>query len=484
MSNHLQNSIVNTKRQPTPYLRQHNNLSTLLGHPHEQAEPQDTEPFWQQAPEIVYPCVRFYPELNLYTEDHIYFYYVYSSEMDTTNIVIGRNSRYARTPNTATANPKSQRPREFVAVYLEDNLVGELSLGVLCRFSKLAKITFPKPTQSTQENESTNGGQSEVKVDGTPVGEKADGETWADMAEHSDADKAAAKHVEEEWTTVTKTSHRATPSELSYPKSLAIGVPGVWIQPRLTIAKHILNWMEQNKRSRNNEPLLPLTPAPLPKISLQALVDTYTGVLAYDLTPFPHDLRHEILTRLTQQPTHAEQIQYLYEHLPVKDPILSRMVTSFFEHDDAGHYTVEQRDAIFAYVHEGADDGGDLEVHFNRVKRSRGKKMKREDAMEKLREGFEGFAGPMGEALPAVGDDDKGTTTVTETKGGDKGEVNVQDNKGDNKGKTNVQENKGDDKGKSNVQGTKVDGRQRDRRGPQQRFQAKGGDSKPKGKSP
>jgi hypothetical protein len=461
----LQDSTTDLKRQTRPYL-QPTDLSTLLGHPHEQAEPQDTEPFWQQAPEIVYPYARFYPELNLYTEDHFYFYYEKSSTMDTTNIVIGRNSRYARpaTRPASVVNAKPQRPREFVTVYLDDDFVGEVSLGVLVRFSKLAKITYPKPPQSTQESKSTDGGQSEVKVAGTLVGEKSDGETWADMAEHSDAGKAASKPDVEEQVAVT------TPLGLPYPKSLAIGVPGVWVQPKLSIVKHILTWMEQNKRSRNNEPLLPLTPAPLPKISLQALVDTYTGVLAYELTPFPHDLRHEILTRLTQQPTHAEQMQYLYEHLPVKDPILSRMVTSFFEHDDAGHYTAEQRDAILAYVREGADDGGDLEVHFNRVKRNRGKKMKREDAMEKLREGFEGFAGPMREALPA-GDDDKGKTNGLENKGDDKGEAKVQDTKGDDKGKTNGRETKGDGR------------RQRDRRGPQQKFQAKGNDAEPKGKS-
>jgi hypothetical protein len=483
MSNLPRDSTINySKRQTTPSL-QPTDLSTLLGHPHEQAEPQDTEPFWQQAPEIVYPYARFYSELNLYTEDHIYFHYAYSSTMDTTNIIIGRNSRYARpSRSTSVASAKPQRPREFVTVYLEDDFVGEISLGVLVRFSKFAKITYPKPPQSTLESKSTNGGQSDVKVVGTPVREKSDGETWADMAEHSDADKAAPKQKVEGQVTVTTPSHDATPSELPYPKSLAIGVPGAWVQPRLSIVKHIITWMEQNKRSRNNEPLLPLTSAPLPEISLQALVDTYTGVLAYDLTPFPHDLRHEILTRLTQQPAHAKQIQYLYEHLPVNDPILSRMVTSFYEHEDAGHYTAEERDAIFAYVCEGADDEGDLQVHFNRVKRNRGKKMKRDDAMEKLREGFEGFAGPMREALPTASNNGKGDTNVQN--GDDKGKANVQEsNVAD---KTTVQETKGHDKGKMNARETKGDGRrQRDRRGPQQKFQGKVNDAgRPEGKSP
>jgi len=442
MSDIFQDLITNSKSQVTPD-RQPIELSTLLGHPHEQSAPQDTEPFWQQAPETVYPYARFYPELDLYTEDHIYVYYAYSSIMDTTNIVIGRNSRYAR--STRSANDAPKRPRETVTVYLEADLVGEISLGVLTRFSKLAKITYPKPPQSVHENRSTEDSKSGVKVDDTPE-EKIDGETWADTAEHDNADKPAEQANVEEQVAVATSLTDDAPTELPYPKSLAIGVPGAWVQPRISILKHILTWMEQNKRTRNNEPLLPLTPSPLPRIPLQALVDTYTGVLAYDLTPFPHDLRHELLTRLTSQPTQAQQIQYLYEHLPVNDPILSRMVTSFFEHDDAGHYSAEQRDAIFVYVREGADDGGDLEHHFKRVRRSRGRKMKREDAMEKLREGFEDFAGPMSEALPAGDDDDKEKAKVPEIKGDTR--------------------------------------RHRDRRGAQQKWQAKANDYGAKGTSP
>jgi hypothetical protein len=159
--------------------------------------------------------------------------------------------------------------------------------------------------------------------------------------------------------------------------------------------------MQQNSRTRNDEPLLPLTPVPLNRISLKVLIDTFTGVLAYDLAPFPRELRHEILTRLTQQPSKVEQIRYLYEHLPIDDPILNRMVTSFFEHSNADHYTQEEIDAIYEYIHEEVDDDGELERHFDRVRRSRIRKQTRNTAMDKLRKGFENFAGPMAEALVA-----------------------------------------------------------------------------------
>lgn len=221
------------------------------------------------------------------------------------------------------------------------------------------------------------------------------------MAEQSDSDRATKTQNVEAKVAADEESSPQSPISVEppNPKNLVISVPGAWVQPNLSIARHILTWMQQNRRTHNDEPLLPLTPVPLAQISLKVLIDTFTGVLAYDLAPFPRELRHEILTRLTQQPAKVEQIRYLYEHLPIDDPILNRMVTSFFEHSEAEHYTQAEIDAIYEYVHEEVDDAGEFERHFDRVRRSRARKQTRVNAMEKLREGFEDFAGPMAEAL-------------------------------------------------------------------------------------
>lgn len=325
--------------------------------------------------------------------------------MDHAHVVIGSKSRYARHTPTPDVNVKPRRPRETVNIYLQDEFVGEISLGVLVRFSKLAKATYPKPAQPKNEHETP---KDSVKASAEPGKEHAGGATsgskeWAEMAEQSDSDRVTkSQNVETKVTASEETSPQSpTPFEPTTPKNLVISVPGAWVQPNLSIAKHILTWMVQNRRTRNDEPLLPLTPVPLAKISLKVLIDTFTGVLAYDLAPFPRELRHEILTRLTQQPAKVEQIRYLYEHLPVDDPILNRMVTSYFEHSEADHYTQAEIDAIWQYVHEEVGDDGELERHFDRVRRSRVRKQSRVTAMEKLREGFEDFAGPMAEALMA-----------------------------------------------------------------------------------
>lgn len=375
---------------------------TLLGHPHEQALPQETEPFWQQQPEIAYPYAHFYPELDLYTEHSIY---ILSSNMDVANVVIGSKSRFARSvpANDALSPPKPRRPRETVKVYLQDHYVGEISFGVLIRFSKLAKATFPRSYPTKNEHEKSSEGskvKAEVGRTEAPGQAMPNSKNWAEMAEQSDTSQIGKSQDPSEHPSTT-TEPPVQAAAAPTPKELIVGVNGAWVQPNLSTVKFILMWMEQNKRTRQDEPLLPITPQPMSKISLEALVDTFTGAIAFDLAPFPRELRHEILSRLTKQPTKVKQIQYLYERLPLDDPVLSRLVTSFFEHKEAGNYTQKEVDAIDEYVHEKVGDDGILEHHFDRVKRSRARKHTRENAMEKLRKQFENFAGPMDETVDA-----------------------------------------------------------------------------------
>lgn len=464
MNHPSQGPTFTSRRQPTLHLPQIQ-LSTLFGHPHEQASPQDTEPFWQQQPKIAYPHASYYSDLRLYTE--LLVYCIDYTGMDIAPLIIGRSTRYSR-PSADMDAAKPRRPRDSVKIYLQDEYVGEIAVGALTRFSKLAKATYPRPPPAKDEEskpkDTTKTKPASGPIEG-PHGELSQLMDWADLAELTDHDQVVDT-ADAETDTTSKTDSSAPVAAQDQPvvqKSLAIAVPGAWVQPKLNVAKHILNWMEQNKRSRNNEPLLPLAPLPLFQINLKALIDTYTGVLAYDLTPFPHDLRHEILTRITQQPVQAEQVRYLYEHLPVDDPIINRMVTSFFEHDEAEHYSLEERGAVYAYLYEEVDDQGELERRFSRVKRNRNRDRKRDNAMKKLREGFEDFAGELREDLPASVD--KGKQAVrTDVKG--EGRHTTQRNV--KEVEKPAQQGAVRDEGKQATQGSVNDGHcRRDRRGQQ-----------------
>jgi hypothetical protein len=59
--------LLHSQSLPPTFIQQLQQAA-LLGHPHEQASPQETKPFWQQYPESAYPHARFYPELDLYTD--------------------------------------------------------------------------------------------------------------------------------------------------------------------------------------------------------------------------------------------------------------------------------------------------------------------------------------------------------------------------------------------------------------------------------
>jgi hypothetical protein len=392
---------------------------TLLGHPHEEALPQETEPFWQQQPENAYPHARYYPELDLYTDRPVYC--LPSNIMEVSHVVIGHRSRYARATEHAK---KPQRPREMVHVYLGDEFVGECPFGVLVRFSRLASETWPKPTQSVKGSEKVEESvKAEVQTGehGASVKAPSTGKEWAEMAEQSDADRVdkspypkanIAASAQNAQPTAVGTAHLPpqgvrtkavaspqTPSQNAAsvactepppPKELTIGVDGAWVQPDVSVVKYILHWMHKNKDTRNNKPLLPLIPTSLNEIPLKSLIDLFTGVLAYGLAPHPKEIHVEIMARITNHPVKVEQICYIYERIPLRHFILTRMVTSYFEHLEKDHYTQEDIGAIHKYVRE-VQDGGNLKRQFGRVEESR----KDASKAKELKEEFNPLMKPM-----------------------------------------------------------------------------------------
>lgn len=354
---------------------------TLRGHPHEQASPQLTEPFWQQQPEVAHEPAYWYPQLDRYTSFPLYL--IPTSGMDTTPVVIGYDSKVSR-PVTDGA----RGPREMVKVYNENAEVGDVALSTVLRFSKRAKNAFPRP-QPTAEGKSTAQNASDQAVKNRDGSEKK----WSDVVSPKPAQPATMS------ARPTSTS-TAKPSEPSSPKRLDVAVIDAWVQPSVKVIRHIMNWMDQNSRIRNDKPLLLLTPTDYTKISLKALIDVYTGVLAFDLQPFPHPLRHEILSRLSDQSAQRDIVELLYTRLPPHDPIINRMVTSYFEHKEKGNYTEAEMKAIQDYANLEVEDEGQLARHYRRVEARRSQDQKRQAGLSKLREGFAAFAEDVLEALP------------------------------------------------------------------------------------
>jgi len=371
---------------------------TLRGHPHGQALPQLTTPFWQQQPEIAHEQTYYYPLLDKYTSFPLY--QIRTSEMDSTPIFIGYGSKFGRPSGSRDGSGNAGRvrgPRQMVKIHQSGGTeVGEVSLGVLTRFSKLAKTTFPRPAVKAGVKSDTT--TAEGKHIGAAESSIA-GKKWYDVVEQEREQTPSTPTKTAPSTSVSSTLTQ-TKSITLEPKHLTVAVNDAWEQPSANVIRHILTWMDQNKSHRNDDPLLPLAPAAYSKVSFKALVDVYTGVLAFDLQPFPHELRHEILTRLSNEPVKRDDVELLYTRLPPSDPIINRMITSFFEHKEKGKYTEDEMQAIHDYANHEVDDDGQLARHYRRVEGRRTHNQKRQDGMTKLRDGFAAFAGEMAEALP------------------------------------------------------------------------------------
>lgn len=371
---------------------------TLRGHPHRQASPQLTTPFWQQQPEIAHERTYYYPQLDIYTT--IPLYQVPASNMDSTPVVIGYSSKFSRPSSSRDGSINAGRtrgPRQMVKIYLLGGTeVGEVSLGVLTRFSKLAKTTFPRPETKVEKPDTPiDDAKGAEEITGSIAGKK-----WADVVEQ---EKKSPSKIPIK--TVSSNSAASAPARSSTtttlePRHLTVAVEDAWVQPSANVIKHILTWMDQNKSKRNEDPLLPVTPVAYSRVSFKTLIEVYTGVLAFDLQPFPHELRHEILIRLSAEPVKRESVELLYTRLPPSDPIINRMITSFFEHRDKNKYNEEEMKAIQDYANHEVDDDGQLARHYRRVEGRRAHGQKHQDGMAKLREGFAAFAGDMKEALP------------------------------------------------------------------------------------
>lgn len=115
--------------------------------------------------------------------------------------------------------------------------------------------------------------------------------------------------------------------------------------------------MEANRNIHaTNQPIDYSAPAN-PPIPFDKLIELYAAAIYQGLRPAPMRLSTIIMNRLTQTPPTIAELQCLYKHVPwnhgcpkFREPLYTRLATSFHKNHEAGKYAPEQYTAIKTFV--------------------------------------------------------------------------------------------------------------------------------------
>ncbi|KAK0279454.1 hypothetical protein LTR91_007787 [Friedmanniomyces endolithicus] len=408
-----------------------------FGHPYSTAAPQVTEDFWHQTPEVSDFTYKYYDSII-----GVFFYFDPASStdnMDTKVVKIGSATNHLSKRAAAPV-------KEYVDVYIGDQLVKTVPLRQLTRFSKAASRTFPAPklteetithaeghisgtegknqdakskTQATErkyqdtkaktrategmnkdakqktENaeaktkDAENGLQdAEEKTKDVDNGTKseaegvescgdvkalaADGGALTTSSELADLEakpeksatppKATASKIE----VVSESKRKPTnPSDRKnsnrevvfepkhQPKQqpnriFRVELADVPNCPTARAVMQSLTWMEMNSGVHNSMTLLPFyVPDESKGYPIAAYIDIYAAALAFDLRPFPVNLRQTIFNIITIYRPRTADVICIAERVPLDDSVVKRMITSCYEHES--EYEGSEWDDLLAY---------------------------------------------------------------------------------------------------------------------------------------
>lgn len=384
----------------------------LFGHPHELAKPTPTEPFWHQYPSWTSPNPQLDNDLHYST-----FFYpaTTSTAMDSETVYIGSKTKNGKRVQSPTQN-NSNRPYynqanksvDMVDVYIDNEYILKMPLKVLVRFSKAAAAAFPKP-------------EAVKKVDKTDDTAGAGAlHEWAEEDDNDlDVEKLTAEvsklSTESRGQVVTHEAKKGSalptpPSSNSketkqvVKKELHLHLDTLWIQPPKSAFEFAFHWMHEAKGARHGDPVLEYG-VPRPEaLSLQRLVDLYAAALCLGVRPFPHKTRHAVMNRVTTVRPLVGDLKYVHERLPIDDPVMTRLITSCFEHKAprSGAYDDTDLKLIDDYVCEVDED---LHGRFKQIGKARAQRYeeeKREHGGARMQQIAEGGTGPTAPQQPAV----------------------------------------------------------------------------------
>ncbi|KAK3711209.1 hypothetical protein LTR37_009803 [Vermiconidia calcicola] len=361
---------------------------TLLGHPHEQAEPTATEPFWQQYPPWAQPDQHIN---NYYNQPPFFRPFTMSHAMDSAPVIIGKNTNNGRKVTNPANNrgPNPNRPIGKVEIFSNGKHVGTMPLGPLTRFSKLAAETFPKPTAP---KDTANEGSKVTKGDNEEAQDAGAEQLAADVGKLEINNEAKGKGKE--------VNEKVESDDRSSTKRLDIYLDTLYIQPTQRGFDFAFGWMHEAKHTeRFQAPVQYGVPHP-ENLTLAKLIDIYAAGLALNVRPPPLAAKDALMTRVSNISPKIEDVQYVCEHLPIADPVVTRLINSYFNHKFSRHadYTpeeIEEIEVYFTTVDEALFNRYDeVDKHRRMVGAEKRRKLRERDAGHNLQQLAQGGEGP------------------------------------------------------------------------------------------
>ncbi|KAF2164657.1 hypothetical protein M409DRAFT_25051 [Zasmidium cellare ATCC 36951] len=368
-----------------------------LGHPHEQAEEQVTEPFHWQYPNWARPGYQLY-----YYKGYGYFDHpLYTSQTPDGQTLLasyGNEQRFKQPPVAAPSEPTPARPKqEMVDVYFDDEFLEEMPLRLLTRFSVVASVTFWKTKKSggrradeqSDERESPTSKMVDSVMSGTiPVLENTTPtapKKWRDTSPSATSDST----VFDTWSTSrsrsdTRTTELTIPEEFAdesyvpdHPdveatphvgggksaarrrrrrraaakkgkKELHLGL-NVRELPTKEVVLEAIAWMKSNEE-RHGDQTLPYGPEDLSKLGLEDIVELYQVALAFGLQPWPGRLKMELNERISSTCLDFKTFRDITRWLPFADSGVARAINQVYYHMRRGSYTAAEAEIFDMYM--------------------------------------------------------------------------------------------------------------------------------------
>ncbi|CAK4020228.1 Hypothetical predicted protein [Lecanosticta acicola] len=341
-----------------------------FGHPHQEAPPQPTDPFWWQHPSWTMPNQNsyYYPGYGFFDRP---LYLDYAT--DGRPVVVGYGRKLSAKQGSGRNTPMQNHIMRMVSVYNGDDFVQKIPLKLLFRFSDAARQAFPKPPKGADSQRNSQATQADNEQDAVASASmrlspdaSSKSTSWADEVSSIVSTKGGPSPVSTESVarssadtaftdfTYTKPAMRASPARSQSPAPFVRTIPRdahghrmlkldlqAKEMPTNQAVADVLKWMKDNEDVPRDGRLLEFAPPNLDDVLLENLVDYYQAVLALGMMPFPHRLRKAILDRITREGIDFETFRNITGWVPSQDVVVTRAINVYLNLKKRGAYTSE-----------------------------------------------------------------------------------------------------------------------------------------------